>query len=264
MGMRMEQGRAFRATDGPSQPRVAIVNATLARRYYSGRNPVGAHLTFSGSADKPLEIVGVVADTRTEQLSQPAEPEIYLPFWQSGAFSKHLVVRATGDPTALAALVRQELRAIDPTSAVERMTTMAEIRRESVAARTFAMRLLIGFAVAATLLALVGLYGVLVLSVSSRTKELAVRKAIGAQNGQIVRLVFGEGSRLVAGGVLLGGLASVMLGRLLQTLLFDVTPSDPVAIALAAAGFGAVACAACLIPAYRASRVDLMESLRQE
>ncbi len=264
MGMTIAEGRAFRGTDGPGAPRVAIVNATLAKRYYADRNPIGAHLRFAGSTDKPIEIVGVVADTRTEELSQSAEPEIYLPFWQSGAFSKHLVVRAAGDPTALAALVRHELRALDPTSAVERMTTMAEIRRESVASRTFAMRLLIGFAAVATLLALVGLYGVLSLSVNSRTKEIAVRKAVGAQRHQIVQLVLGEGSKLVAGGLLLGAIVAVLVGRLLQTLLFDVRPSDPIALGTAAIAFGVVALAACLLPAYRASRVDLMESLRQE
>jgi putative ABC transport system permease protein len=264
MGMRLAEGRSFRDSDGPDTPRVAIVNATLAKRYYAGRNAVGAHFVFAGSTDKPLEIVGVVADTRTKDLSESAEPEIYLPFWQSGAFSKHLLVRASGDPTALAALVRAELRKIDPTSAVERMTTMAEIRRESVAPRTFAMRLLIGFAIVATVLALVGLYGVLSLSVSSRTKEIAVRKAVGAQRRQIVQLVVGEGSKLVAGGLAFGAIVAVMLGRLLRTLLFDVTPSDPVALATAAFAFGAVALAACLVPAYRASRVDLMESLRQD
>ena len=141
---------------------------------------------------------------------------------------------------------------------------MAEIRRESVASRTFAMRLLIGFAAVATLLALVGLYGVLSLSVNSRTKEIAVRKAVGAQGHQIVQLVLGEGSKLVAGGLLLGGIVAVMVGRLLQTLLFDVRPSDPIALGTAAIAFGVVALVACLLPAYRASRVDLMESLRQE
>jgi putative ABC transport system permease protein len=264
MGMRLAEGRSFRDADGPGAPRVAIVNATLAKRYYADRNAVGAQLRFAGSTDKPLEIIGVVADTRTEDLSEPAEPEIYLPFWQSGAFSKHLVVRASGDPTALAALVRSELRKIDPTSAVERITTMAEIRRGSVAPRTFAMRLLVGFAGVATVLALVGLYGVLSLSVNSRIKEIAVRKAVGAQRHQIVQLVVGEGSRLVAGGLVLGAIVAVLVGRLLQTLLFDVTPSDPVALAVAAIAFGLVALAACLVPAYRASRVDLMESLRQE
>ena len=264
MGMRLAEGRPFRDSDGPQAPRVAIVNATLAKRYYADRNAVGAHLQFAGSKDKPLEIVGVIADTRTEDLSEPAEPEIYLPFWQSGAFSKHLVVRASGDPAALGTAVRGELRKIDPTSAVERMTTMADVRRGSVAPRTFAMRLLIGFAGVATLLALVGLYGVLSLSVSSRIKEIAVRKAVGAQRHQIVQLVVGEGSRLVAGGVLFGAIAAVLVGRLLQSLLFDVTPSDPIALAIAAAAFGVVALAACLVPAYSASRVDVMESLRQE
>jgi putative ABC transport system permease protein len=265
MGMALAEGRAFRESDGPEAPQVAIVNATLAKRYYGDKSPLGAILPFPrGADDKPTEIVGVVADTRTEALSQPAEPEVYLPFWQSGAFSKHLVVRASGDPLALAARVRAEMRAIDPTSAVERMTTMAQVRRESVAARTFAMRLLIGFAFVATLLALVGLYGVVSLSVNSRIKEIAVRKAVGAQRHQIVGLVMGEGSRLVTVGIVLGAIASIFVGRLLETLLFDVRPSDPIALSLAAMAFGAVAVAACLPAAYRAGRVELMESLRQE
>ncbi len=264
MGISIVEGRPFRDTDGPNAQRVAIVNETLARRYYAGRNAVGAFLPFAGSTDKPLTIVGIVADTRTVDLSQPAEPEVYLPFWQSGAFSKHLVVRAAGDPEALASLVRQELRAIDPTSAVERMTTMAEIRRQSMAPRTFGMRLLIGFAIAATGLALVGLYGVLSLSVSAQTKEIAVRKAIGAQPRQIVQMVLGEGAKLIGAGLLLGGAAAVLVGRLLQTLLFDVQPTDPVALGVAAAAFGAAALIACMVPAYRASGVQLMESLRQD
>jgi putative ABC transport system permease protein len=264
MGMTLAEGRSFRDSDNATAPRVAIVNAALAKRYFADRNPVGQHMHFAGSADKPLEIVGMVADTRTEALSEPAEPEIYLPFWQSGAFSKHLVVRAAGDPLALAAVVRREIRSVDPTSAVERMTTMAEIRRESVASRTFAMRLLTGFAVAATLLALVGLYGVLSLSVSARTKEIAVRKAIGAQPRQIAQLVVGEGWRMIAIGLVLGTITALLLGRLLGALLFNVKPADPVALLAAAAMFGSVALGACLLPAYRATRVDLMESLRQE
>ena len=264
MNIALLEGRNFRDADNSSGPRVAIVNAALAARYFANRPAVGQHLHFVGSADKPLEIVGVVADTRTEALSQPSEPEIYLPFWQSGAFSKHLVVRAAGDPLPLATLVRREIRTVDPTSAVERMTTMAEIRRESVASRTFAMRLLTAFAGGATLLALVGLYGVLSLSVSSRTKEIAVRKAVGAQPRQIIRLVVGEGWRLIGVGLLLGSIAAILVGRLLRALLFNVQPADPVALLAAAAVFGVVALGACLLPAYRATRVDLMESLRHE
>jgi putative ABC transport system permease protein len=264
MGMTIVEGRAFRDTDVPDAPRVAIVNEALAKRYYPNRSAIGSYFQFAGSTNKPLEIVGVVADTRTVDLSQRAEPEVYLPFWQSGAFSKHLVVRASGDPTSLAALVRKELRAIEPTSAVERVTTMAEIRGQSVSTRTFAMRLLIGFAGVATLLAVVGLYGVLSLSVNSRIKEIAVRKAIGAQGHQIVKLVVGEGSKLVAAGLVLGMMVAVLVGRLLQTLLVDVRPSDPIALGVGAIVFGAIAVSVCLLPAFRASRVDLMESLRQE
>jgi len=264
VGIRLVEGRAFLNTDTQDAPRVAIVNEALARRYFGGRNPVGQRFSFTGSADKPLEVVGMIADTRTEALSQTAEPEIYLPFWQSGAFSKHLVVRTTGQPLALAQDVRREIRAVDSTSAVERITTLAEIRQASTASQIFAMRLLAGFAIAATLLALVGLYGVLSLSVGARTKEIAVRKAIGAQGRQIVSLVLGEGSRLVAVGLALGLVTARFVGRLLEALLFDVQPADPVSLASGAVLFAIVALAACLLPALRAGRVDVMESLRQE
>ncbi len=264
MGIRFADGRGFRATDDDKAPRVAVVNATLARRYFDQRNPIGQQLRFAGDAKRTIEIVGVVNDTRTEALSAAAEPEMYFPFWQNGAFSKHLVVRAAADPRTLASLVRKELRAVDPTCAVEHITTMAEIRRESLAPRTFAMRLLIGFAVAATLLALVGLYGVLSLSVGARTKEIAVRKAIGAQRHQVVRMVLAEGSRLIAVGLVPGAVAAVLLGGLLEALLFEVKPADPVALAGAALAFGVVALVACAVPAIRAARVDLMEALRQE
>jgi putative ABC transport system permease protein len=264
MGIPLVEGRAFRATDAPDARRVAIVNRALARRYYADRHPIGATFQFAGDNDRPVEIVGVIADTRTAALSDVAEPEVYLPFWQAGAFSKHLVVRVAGDPNALAAQVRSELRAIDPTSAVERITTMQEIRRQSVANRIFAMELLMGFAIAATALAVVGLYGVLSLSLNARIKEIAVRKAVGAQAAEIVRLIVAEGSRLVAVGLIAGLLLAVLVGRLLQTLLFDVAPSDPIALASGAIAFSAVALGACLLPAYRASRVEVMAALRQD
>jgi putative ABC transport system permease protein len=264
MGMRLAEGRAFRLADDDKAPQVAIINAAMARRYFAGQTAIGRRFNFSGNGDKPIEIVGILADTRTDDLSAAAEPEIYLPFWQQSAFSKHLVLRTTGDPLAMAALVRRELRAVDPTSAVEHVTTMAEIRRESTAARTFAMRLLTGFAVAATLLALVGLYGVLSLSVGARTKELAVRKAIGAQGRQIVGLVLTEGARLILLGVVLGSIGALGIGRLLETLLFDVRPTDPLALSAAAIVFFLAALAACSLPAWRAGRIELMEALRTE
>ena len=266
MGMSLVEGREFRASDDSTAPRVIIVNEALARKFFRGEQTIGRRTFFSGDAkhERPLEIVGIVKDTRTEALNERPEPEIYFPLWQQQAFSKHIVVRTTGDPLPIASLIQRELRGVDPTSAVEKVTTMAEVKRQSMAPTTFAMRLLMGFAGVATLLAVVGLYGVLALSVGSRTKELAVRKAIGAQSRQIVGLVIGEGSRLIAIGLVLGVVAALMVGRLLETLLFDVTPADPLTLTFAAFAFAIVALLACLIPARRAGRVELMEALRQE
>jgi putative ABC transport system permease protein len=263
MGMALVDGRGFGAADTAEAPRVAIVNQTLARRYFGGQ-AVGRHLQFAGDAKRPLEIVGVVADTRTEALSRTADPEVYLPFWQNGAFSKHLVIRAGADPASLAALVRREVRAVEPTAAIEHMTTMEEIRRGSLAPRTFAMRLLFAASVAATLLALVGIYGVLSLSVGSRVKEIAVRKAVGAQQSEILQSVLGEGSRLILTGVVFGALVAVLVARGLQSQLYEVGTADPISLAAAAALFGAVALAACLLPALRAARADLASALRQD
>src|SRR5687768_4653785 len=141
---------------------------------------------------------------------------------------------------------------------------MAQIRRESLAPRTFAMRLLIGFSVAATTLALVGIYGVLSLSVGSRLKEIAVRKAIGAQQNDILRAVLSEGGRMILVGVAAGAVVGAATGRALETWLFDVPPTDAVSIGAASIGFGVIALAACLFPALRAARGDLVSALRQE
>jgi putative ABC transport system permease protein len=263
MGMRLAEGRAFSRSDNGDAPRVGIVNAAFVRKHLGSAPAIGQQLRFQGS-DKPTTIVGVLADTRTERLREPPEPELYQPFWQSGAFSKHLVLRTTGDPLLVAPQVRDALRAIQPTVAVERVTTMAEIRRQSTAAQTFALRLLAGFAVVATLLAAVGLYGVLSLSVGARTKELAVRQAIGARRHQVIGLVLSEGARLVAIGVACGIAGALLVGRLLDALLFGVAASDPVSLATAALGFAGVAALACLVPAWRAGTADMLAALRQD
>jgi putative ABC transport system permease protein len=264
MGIDIVEGRNFQTSDNSDTPRVAIVNQTLARRYFPGTSAIGKQMRFPDDTRGPFSIVGVVSDTRTEALSERAEPEVYMPFWQNRAFSKHLVVRATSDPRALAALVRQEIRKVDATAAVEHFTTMAQIRRESVASRTFAMQLLIGFSVVATVLSLVGIYGVLSLSVGSRQKEIAVRKAVGAQWYDILRLILAEGCRLIVVGVVAGAVVAVLFGRALEAYLFEVNSIDPRSLALAVMLFGAVALGACTIPALRAARTDLLSALHQE
>ena len=263
MGMGLVDGRGFQATDAGDAPMVAVVNQAFGRKYFPG-GVLGRQMRFAGDTKRTIQIVGVVADTRTEALSTQAEPEVYLSFWQSGAFSKHLVVRAAGDPGALSALVRREVHAVDPTASVERFTTMAEIRRTSVAPRTFAMQLLIGFSILATALALVGIYGVLSLSVGSRQKEIAVRKAVGAQGRDILRLILGEGSRMIAIGIVLGAVVSIFVGRALENYLFEVRPTDPLSVGIAALVFGLVAFVICLLPATRAAGTDLRSALHQD
>ena len=262
--MALVDGRAFRASDDDKAPRVAVVNETFARQHFKTLTALGRTILFPGQNDKPITIVGIVADTKTASLSAPPEPEVYLPLWQSRAFSKHLVVRAAGEPLAVAGLVRQQLRAIDPTAAVEHVTTLEEIRRESVAPATFAMRLLLGFAAIAAMLALVGLYGVVSLAVGSRTKELAVRAAVGATANEVVGMMLRETGRLVLVGLVCGALVAFAVGRMLQALLFDVAPADPAALLAATAGFALAAFLVCARPAWRAGRIDITKALRQD
>jgi putative ABC transport system permease protein len=183
MGIRIASGRGFRASDDSGAPRVAVINEALATRYFRGVDSLGKRLRFVGDTNT-IEVVGIVSNTRTEALSEQASSEIYFPLWQSRNYSTHLVVRATTDPHPLTALVLRELHALDPTSALEHVKTMKDLRRDSIAPRTFAMWLLLGFAVIASVLALVGIYGVLSLSVGSRSKEIAVRPPPGLRDWQ--------------------------------------------------------------------------------
>ena len=202
MGMGLTDGREFRSSDDDKAPKVAIVNQAFADRYFPHGNAIGRKFWMNGR-DKPgIEIVGEIANGRTDDLTQKTSPEIYLPLWQATAFSKHLVVRTTADPRTVVVAVERELRSVDPTAAIENVKTLEQIRDESLASRTFAMNLLTGFSVVGSVLTLVGIYGVLSLSVASRRRELAIRSAVGAQQSDIRKLIFGEGFRLIAGGVL--------------------------------------------------------------
>ena len=157
-------------------------------------------------------------------MTQKASPEIYLPLWQATAFSKHLVVRTKADPRTVVAAVEHELRSVDPTAAIENVKTLEQIRDESLASRTFAMNLLTGFSVVGSVLTLVGIYGVLSLSVASRRRELAIRSAVGAQQSDIRKLIFGEGFRLIAGGVLVGIVLAIVLSRVLSLFCSKCSP----------------------------------------
>jgi putative ABC transport system permease protein len=219
---------------------------------------------MNGRQRPATEIVGLVANGRTADLTQTAAPEIYLSLWQASAFSKHLVVRTAADPRAFMPVVQRELRSVDPTVAVENVKTLEQIRGDSLASRTFAMQLLAGFSLVGSVLTLVGIYGVLSLSVASRRREIAIRTAVGAQRQDIRNLVFAEGFRLIAGGVISGIAAALVLSRVLKTFLFEVEPTDPVTLIVVGLLFASVALLACWAPTRRATKVDPIEALRYE
>ena len=264
LGLPILDGRNLRASDDRKAPPVAVVNQALATRYFPHEPAIGKKIWMGGPKDPPNEIVGVVANGRTDDLTRPADPEIYLSFWQAGAFSKHLVVRTAADPRAVVASVQRELRSVDPTVAIENVKTLEQVRGDSLASRTFAMQLLAGFAVVGSVLTLVGIYGVLSLSVASRRRELAIRSAVGAQQRDIRRLIFGEGFRLIGSGVIAGLAAALVLSRALRSFLFQVEPGDPVTLIGVALLFAGVAMLACWVPTRRAAKVDPVEALRYE
>jgi putative ABC transport system permease protein len=264
LGLKITDGRDFRSSDIRGAPSVAVVNRALADHYFPRGDAVGKKIWMSGRQRPGTEIVGVVANGRTDDLTQAATPEIYLSFWQASPFSKHLMVRTVGDARSVTAAVQRELRAVDSTVAVENAKTLEEIRGDSVASRTFAMQLLIGFAVIGSVLTLVGVYGVLSLSVAARRRELAIRAAVGARQHDLRRLVFAEGFRLVAGGIVAGIGAALTVSRVLRSFLFEVSPTDPVTLAGVGLLFASVAFLACWGPTRRAAEVDPVEALRSE
>jgi len=264
LGQKISVGRDFRATDIRGGTDVAVVNQALVDRYFLNRVAIGKKIWGNGRQRPPVEIVGVVSNGRTDDLTHAAEPEIYLCFWQATAFSKHLVVRAAGDPHSVVESVRRELHSVEPTIAVENVKTLDQIRDDSLGSRTFAMQLLVGFALVASVLTLVGIYGVLSLSVASRRREIAIRAAVGAARSDIRNLIFTEGFGLIAGGVITGIVAAVVLSRVLKTFLFEVEPTDPVTLIGVGLLFACVAMLACWEPTRRAGKVDPIEALRYE
>jgi putative ABC transport system permease protein len=264
LGLRLMDGREFRPTDERGAAPVAIVNAAFAARYFPGGSAVGKKI-WMGPRDRPAnEIVGVVSDGRSDDLSKLPSPEIYLSFWQNGAFSKHLLIRTESDPRSMFASVQRELRAVDGTVAVENVKTLDDIRGDSQATRRFAMQLLVGFSVVGSVLTLVGIYGVLSLSVASRKREIAIRTAVGAEQSDIRNMVVGEGFRLIAGGVVAGIALAVVLSRVLMSFLYDVAPADPLTLIGVALLFTAVALLACWAPTRRAAKVNPIDALRYE
>lgn len=261
----VKQGRAFTASDRPGAPDVAIINESFARSHFGGVNPLGRRLKLGWGGDEPKEIVGVVGDVRHRSLGDETRPEMYVPQAQFPNAGITLLVRtkpSVDSPDRLSGAVVAAVRSIDPEMPVTMVRSLDSWRDATLATPRLNAALLTGLSLAALLLTLVGLYGVMSYSVAQRAREMGLRMAIGARAGDVERLVLGEGMRLVALGIVIGVPAALTLTRLMTSLLYGVNASDPATYLVITALLSGVAALACLVPARRATRVDPMVALR--
>jgi len=261
------RGRPLSGQDTETSPPVALVNERMAKELWADEDPLGKRIKFPGSESNPQPwrtIVGVVNDVSQYALDKKAPMQIYLPQSQYPASFMSLVVQTTVAPAGLTAPVRNEVRAIDKDQAVFDIATMEQLLSDSISLRRFFMLLLVIFAGLALTLASVGIYGVMAYVVTQRTHEIGIRIALGAQTSDVLRLVVGEGMRLVVLGVGLGLIGAFVVTRLLASLLYGVSATDPLVYAGVAMLLTMIALLACYIPARRAMKVDPMVALRYE
>ena len=265
-------GRDIGPQDTATSSRVCVINETMAKFYFHGANPIGRHIAIDDDElrDKPYEIVGVARDVHDHSLREPVHRRFYMPFDQTpvnlmgGAFQPNFIVRASGYPAALLDSTRKTVHDFDPNLWITHLDTANALIDRSLTDQIAIARLSGLFAGLALLLACVGLYGLMSYSVAGRTREIGVRMALGATRGKLVSLVVREAMTMVVVGVALGIPISLAASRSLRTLLFEVTPADPLSLAVTAAVLLAVATMAALIPARRATKVDPMVALRYE
>jgi putative ABC transport system permease protein len=266
------RGRHFGPEDGPKQPRAVIIDDLLASRFFPGRDPIGQHIDNNQTNDEnppPLTIVGVVphfrSDAPGEEFDRLNMPQMYFSAAQFAEQDNSLLVRVkSGDPRAVAPAVLREVQNIDPEQPVAEISTMENNISESLATRRLTMILLGSFAALALVLASVGLYGVMALSVTQRTREFGIRLALGAPRADVFRLALGRGLLLVGIGLAIGLLGALGTGRALTSLLYNVGSLDPVALLASIVALAVVALLACWFPARRATRVDPIVALRYE
>lgn len=267
MGIGLLQGRQLVEQDRAGSARVVVINETMAHRFWPGEEMVGKRIKTGplNSSAPWLEIVGVVKDVRQFELNADPKPQMYLPFEQPVFFRpSHLVVRTDVEPLSLAATVRSTVWEIDKDQPVSNISTMEGVLSESIARQRFSMLLLGIFAAVALVLAAVGIYGVMSYSVAQRTREIGIRMALGAQSGDVLKMVIGQGMRLAFVGVTVGLIGAFALTRLMQSLMFGVSVTDPAIFVLIAFLLTLVALVACYLPARRATKVDQMIALRYE
>ena len=267
LGIRLQAGRNFSDADNQDAPSAVIINETMARRYFPDQDPINKRLQ-TGDYDPQnsyTTVVGVVDDVKYSGLNEEIEPTMYTPFLQNLWWrSMYLVVRTSGAPSGFASSVRNEVWAIDGDLPVSNIKTMEQLMSESVSEPRVYTTLLGVFGALALVLASIGIYGVMSYTVTQRTREIGVRTALGARRSDVLRLILNQGMRLALIGIVIGLAASLALTRLMATLLFGVSATDPLTFAAIALLLTGVALLACLIPAVRATKVDPMVALRYE
>jgi putative ABC transport system permease protein len=262
IGMRIVKGRWL--TD--AEPELAIVvNEALARRVFPGQDPIGRRIRAPGMGPTVFApIVGIVADLRYANLDAAPEPEIFFDYGHARPFALTLALRTAGDPAAVAPAIRTLAGAVDRTQPIFDVKPLETTLADSIASRRFNLILLATFAATALLLALVGIYGVIAYSVAQRTHEIGVRMALGAERREVVRMIVWQGMTIAAAGILAGVVAALALTRVIASLLYDVTPTDPLTFTAVAGALALTALAASCGPAIKGALVDPIVALRCE
>ena len=268
MGIPLIAGREFRESDTATSPKVCIINEKQAQRFFVGRNPIGLHMTHGSGklyTNPPMEIVGVVANSKWDDARSDIVPFLYMPYSQDVNLG-HLAfyVRTERDPAPMAASLRSLIQRLDPNLPVNNLRTLEEQVSNSMLNDRLVTGLSVSLALLAALLAALGLYGVLAYVVARRTREIGIRIALGGERADILGLVVGQGVRLTLGGGAIGLVAALVATRWVASLLYGVTPHDPLTFVGVVALLAIVSGAACYIPARRAMRVDPMIALRYE
>jgi predicted permease len=264
LGIPLLSGRFFTNQDRAGRPRTVIISRLLAQQYFPSEDPLGKHLHIVPYGNADYEIVGVVADT-LYQLGQPAKPTMYYSILNGESDrALTLAVRTIADPLTFSVPIQKQIAQLDPQLPVHDVLTMDQIIEQSLGNASLSASVVLGFALLSLILASVGLYGVLSYLTTQRTGEIGVRMALGAQRREVVRLMLGDGLRPALYGLALGLAASVGTVRLIQSMLYGTGPLDPAVFASVAASLLLVACIACLAPAWKASRIDPIQALRNE
>jgi putative ABC transport system permease protein len=264
MGIPLLRGRAFTERDAADTPNVIVINETLAAKYWPNEDALGKRMTLGYNNAGPAEVVGIAGSVKRGTLADPAAPQMYTPFEQTPWPFMAAVLRTTGAPESAAASMRAMLARLDPLQAAGEMKTLEEYVARSVATPRFTAFLVGMFAVFALLLAGFGLYGVMAYSVAQRRREIGIRMALGAQARDVRGLIVAQALRMGAAGLAIGVVGALFVTRVLDSLLFGVSPSDPLTFAAVSAALISVLVLAAYLPARRATRVDPMVALRTE